>query len=199
MGNSNITLQCISFPCIWTDGGTLWEMESGYKKFKKLSCHVIFCNACNSWLFSIRCLTRLKWRSPSGQKMMPCSSMWTGHLKETEMDTVETSFGFFKQLSKAGRAGAVAEMRVYLQTCFWAHVRNTWGGSWSLPGPVYHIATAGFPESRQVGSAGQTGQSGMDRKIHNPTSVLAPSKIWKTNQVIWDLPQQCHKICRLIW
>lgn len=27
-GNNNITLQCISSPCIWIDGGTLWgEMQ----------------------------------------------------------------------------------------------------------------------------------------------------------------------------
>lgn len=43
--------------------------------------------------------------------------------------------------------------RSYPRTCSSAHVGSTWGGSWSLPARVCHIAAGSCPRSKQGGSA----------------------------------------------
>lgn len=115
---------------------------------------------------NVRHLTRQEWRSPLTQLMKPCSSMWTEHLEDWHY---RNNYGLLTCKWASDSECRYPGERCYLQTCFWAHVRSPWGGSWSLTGPVCHIAAGCCPGTKQPGSEGQRIRS--DRK-HTNISLL---------------------------
>lgn len=123
-------------------------------------------------------LTQLEWRSPSSQQMKLCSSMWTGHLG----DTVRAQ-KIRQEIQTRADDPRKCEFRRYPQTCFWARVRNTWGGSWSLPAPVCHISEGYSPGLQQNGSGEQRFHSDMQKPGHNPVKALWFTWMWVFNVV----------------
>lgn len=117
---------------------------------------------------STRQLTQLEWRSPSSQQMKLCSSMWTVHLGDTaKAQTIR------HEIKISADDQWKRKFRRYPQTCFWARVRSTWGGSWSLPAPVCHISGGYSPGLQQDGSGEQRSHSGMQKPGHNPVKALS--------------------------
>lgn len=115
--------------------------------------------------------------------MKPCSSTWTEHLEETDEVILSSSINavFEWQWWSA---------RSYPQTCFSGHEGNTWGSSWSPPGPVYHIAAARFPGWRTAGSAEDRSWSDVSQP-EDTTQQLLPRSL--SGHILHNPPRNKEK------